>query len=79
MPVFMDTHPLGNIPVADLHTLQKAPKDEFGIVHVNIHYSEKEDKVFCVLDAPDSEAVRKHHEAFGLNCEWIVQIESTAK
>jgi hypothetical protein len=79
MPVFMDSHPLGKIPVVDLHELQTAPKDEFGVVHVNIHYNKNEDKVFCVLDAPDSESVRKHHEKFGINCEFITEIESTAK
>src|SRR5438874_2550252 len=39
---------------------QNAAKDEFGVTHENIIYSETENKVFCVLNAPNKEAVEKY-------------------
>ena len=29
---------------------------------------------FCLLDAPDEEAVVKHHDKVGINCEWITKV-----
>ena len=34
-------------------------------------YSETENKVFCVLNAPNKEAVEKHHRKIGLKPDWI--------
>jgi hypothetical protein len=32
----------------------------------------------CLLDAPNKEAIEKHHATFGLKCEWITEVETTA-
>jgi len=29
---------------------------------------------FCLLDAPGEEAVIKHHNKVGINCEWITRV-----
>ncbi len=60
-----------------LREAQNAPPDEFGVTHHDVLFSEEEDKVWCVLDAPNKEAVEKHHERAGLKCEWIREVEST--
>ena len=41
-------------------------------------YNKEEDKLFCLVDAPDKESVRKHHEKFGTTCEWITEVETTS-
>ncbi|MCI4356992.1 MAG: DUF4242 domain-containing protein [Thermoplasmata archaeon] len=77
MPKFIDSHPMGTISAETLHKLQSAPKDEFGVTHHDILFNKAENKVFCVLNAPDEAAVRRHHEHHGIKCDWVEQIEST--
>jgi hypothetical protein len=60
-----------------LRSAQDSPKDEFGVTHENIMYNEKEDKLFCLLDAPSKEAVEKHHQKLGIQCEWITEVKTT--
>ena len=57
--------------------LQNAPKDEFGVTHLNLIYSEDEDKMYCFLEAPDKEAIKKHHDKFGYKCDYILEVNST--
>ncbi len=77
MPKFIDQHEMGNFTKDMLRNLQKAPEDEFGVTHHDILFSKEKNKVFCVLNAPNAEAVRKHHEKAGIQCDSIEQIEST--
>jgi len=60
-----------------LKQAQNAAKDEFGVTHENIMYSETENKVFCVLNAPNKEAVEKHHPKTGLKPDWIHEVKTT--
>ncbi len=77
MPRFLDAHTLGEIDEAILKQLQKAPKDEFGVTHVNIMYNKAENKAFCLLDAPSKEAVEKHHAKMGVKPDWITEVKTT--
>ena len=52
--------------------------DEFGVKHHNMFYNKEEDRFFCLLDAPNKEAIEKHHDKDGLKCEWITEVKSTA-
>jgi hypothetical protein len=77
MPKFLDTH---NLKDADEETLRKAqssPKDEFGVTHDNMMYNKDEDRWYCLLDAPNREAVVKHHEKHGFKCDWITEVKTT--
>ena len=78
MPTFLDAHTMGNMEEEALKQAQNSPKDEFGITHKNILFNKEQNKCFCVLDAPNREAVDKHHQKFGLKCDWIVEVQSTA-
>lgn len=60
-----------------LTRLQNAPPDEFGVTHHDILFSEEENKIYCVLDAPSSEAIDKHHAKAGIKCEFIHEVTST--
>jgi hypothetical protein len=74
---FLDVHSLKGFEDEEtLRKLQESPKDEFGITHLNIMYN-KEDKFFCLLDAPNREAVENHHNKHGVKCEWITEVKTT--
>ena len=78
MTLFIDEHPMGTLDEKTLNELQNSRRDEFGITHKNILYNKDEDKVFCILDAPNKEAVDKHHNKAGLKCESITEVKTTA-
>jgi hypothetical protein len=37
-------------------------------------YNKENGVCFCLLDAPDHEAVVKHHDKVNIQCEWIVEV-----
>jgi Protein of unknown function (DUF4242) len=78
MTLLIDEHLMGTFDEKTLNELQNLPRDEFGIIHRNILYNKDEDKVFCILDAPNKEAVDKHHNKAGLKYESITEVKSTA-
>jgi hypothetical protein len=78
MPKFLDAHALKGTDEETLRNLQKAPADEFGIKHVNLMYNQDEDRFFCLTEAPNKDAVQKHHSKHGFNCEWITEVKTTA-
>ncbi len=61
MPKFLDSHELKGANPETLKKLQNAPKDEFGVTHLNLIYSEDEDKgvtrihYYCKNHNPNSE------------------------
>jgi len=77
MPKYLDAHRFTPFTEKQLKEAQNAPKDEFGVTHQNIIYNEKENKLFCLLDAPSKEAVDKHHRKAGVNCDWIHEVKTT--
>lgn len=77
MPKFIDSHPMKPFTADQLNSLQSAPPDEFGVTHHDILFSEEDDKIYCVLDAPDEEAVHKHHAKAGIDCEFVHEVNST--
>ncbi len=77
MPKYLDEHQMKPLTAKQLREAQNAPPDEFGVTHHDVLFSKEENKIWCVLDAPNKEAVEKHHEKAGLKCEWIREVEST--
>jgi hypothetical protein len=78
MPKFLDVHSLKDFDEKSLRKAQNSPKDEFGVTHDNIMYNKEEDKFFCLLDAPNKEAIVKHHEKYGFECDWITEVKTTS-
>ena len=78
MPVFLDVH---KVPFGEEHLkeLCASPRDEFGVSHVNLLYNKDADVCFCLLDAPDKEAVEKHHAKANVKCEWITEVTLAKK
>jgi hypothetical protein len=79
MPTYLDAHDLGNATEEQLKQVQNSPKDEFGVMHKNILYNKEENKAFCILDAPNKDAVEKTHQKAGLKCEWITEVKITGE
>jgi len=79
MPKFLDSHPLKGTNPETLKKLQNAPKDEFGVTHLNLIFSEEEDRCYCFLEAPTKEAIEKHHHKMGFECDYILEVNSTAE
>ena len=77
MPKFIDVHKMNPLTEQQIKQAQNAAKDEFGVTHENIIYIETENKVFCVLNAPNKEAVEKHHRKIGLKPDWIHEVKTT--
>lgn len=77
MSKFIDAHPMKPFTADQLSKLQNAPADEFGVTHHDILFNEKDNKVYCVLDAPSAEAVHKHHAKAGITCDWVHEVNST--
>ena len=77
MPQFLDSHQFAGTEKR-LKEVQASPPDEFGVAHINILYNQKANKLFCHLNAPDEEAVRKHHEKLGIKLDWVTEVKTTA-
>lgn len=73
LPVFLDVH---KVPFTEdnLRELCKSPPDEFGVSHVNLFYNKESSVCFCLLYAPDMDAVEKHHKKVNIQCEWITEV-----
>jgi hypothetical protein len=78
MPTFLDAHDLGNMTEEQLNQAQKSPMDEFGVTTKNMLYNKEVNMLYCILDAPNKDAVIKHHQKFGLKCDWITEVKTTA-
>jgi hypothetical protein len=78
MTLFMDFH--GNLPlpaeaIAQITDDARAERaDEFGVRQVELYHN-AEGQVYCLLEAPDEEAVRKHHEALGVDCGAVHRVD----
>ena len=77
MPKFIDVHLMKPFNAKQLKALQDAPADEFGVTHHDILYNEGEDRIYCVLDAPNAEAIHKHHQKVGITCEGVQEVSTT--
>ena len=79
MPKFMDHHddlPLPDEIIQNIRAGQVVgARDEFGVCQLDLYYN-AEGTVFCLLDAPNADAVRKHHEAMGAPCGDVHQIDA---
>jgi hypothetical protein len=76
---FLDVHSIGTLTEADLLKEQNAPRDEHGVKTVNILYNFEVETIYCMLDAPNKEAVKKHHDKIGVKCDWIMEVKTTQK
>ena len=79
MPRFMDFHDDLKLPqdaIDQIAADTKASKaDQFGVRQIELYHN-AEGKVYCLLEAPDAEAVRQHHAALGVDCGDVHEVDS---
>lgn len=79
MPLFMDVHKgvdgLTEEAVAGAHARDLEVQAKHGVSYVNYWYNADDGTVFCLADAPSSEAaVAVHKEAHGLLADEITEV-----
>lgn len=79
MPTFMDYHDNLKLPDEAIQQIAQdtkdAKSDEFGVRQVELFHN-ADGKVYCLLDAPDAEAVRQHHAALGVPCGDVHEVRT---
>ena len=79
MPTFMDFHDDLKLPGEAIEQITQDTRDEkadeFGVRQVELFHN-PDGKVYCLLEAPDADAVRKHHEALGVPCGDVHEVSS---
>jgi len=77
MPQFMDYHDDLQLPGEAVAQIAKEAKehkmDQFGVRQLELYHN-ADGKVYCLLEAPDAQAVRNHHEAIGVSCGDVHQV-----
>ncbi len=78
MPTFMDFHDDLKLPAEAIDQIGQGTRDgavdEFGVRQVELFHNE-DGKVYCLLEGPDEDAIRKHHEAVGVPCGDVHQVD----
>jgi hypothetical protein len=79
MPRFMDFHEDLTLPEEAVDQIGQGVRDgvtdDFGVRQIDLYHNEQ-GTVCCLVDAPDEQSVRKHHEALGMPCGHVHRVES---
>jgi hypothetical protein len=79
MPTFMDFHEDLKLPQEAIEQIASDTRDrksdEFGVRQVELFHN-PDGKVYCLLEAPDADAVRRHHAALGVPCGEVHEVSS---
>jgi hypothetical protein len=79
MPQFMDFHPdlklLAEAIAQIADDTRHARADRFGVRQIELFHN-GDGQVYCLLDAPDEQAIRAHHAALGVPCGDVHQVDS---
>lgn len=80
MPTFIDWHHADQIP-AELRSeiqgrIRSKKPDADGVIDRGVVLDREANKMYCILDAPNEEAVRKHHKHAGIEVEEIHKAET---
>ena len=71
LPKFLDVHPLKGLDEGTLRQLQNAPVDEFEVKAINLMFNYEADRFYCLLEAPNKQAVEDHHINMALSANGL--------
>ena len=78
MARFMDFHEDLRLPAEAIAQIaddtRNARADQFGVRQIEL-YLGAGGQVYCLLDGPDEEAIRRHHAALGVPCGDVHQVD----
>jgi len=75
LPKYLDSHLKAEVNEDILKEAKELPRDEYGVKVDKILYNVEAGTIFCMLDAPNEEAVIKHHEKYNVKCDNIWEIK----
>lgn len=79
MPTFMDFHDDLKLPPEAIESIGQGTKDgvydEFCVRQLELFHN-PDGKVYCLLEAPDADAVRRHHAALDVPCGDVHEVSS---
>jgi Protein of unknown function (DUF4242) len=79
MPQFMDFHENLKLPQEALEQIaistQQRVTDEYGVRQIELYHN-ADGNMYCLLESPDEDAIRQHHQALGVPCGDIHQVAS---
>jgi Protein of unknown function (DUF4242) len=77
MPQFMDFHSDLKLPREAIDDIAKGAEagatDEFGVRQLELYHNAN-GKVYCLLEAPNEQAVRDHHAALGVDVGEVDEV-----
>jgi len=80
MPIYMDVHIVPGVKardVAEAHKKDLLHQEEYGCKAMTYWVDEKRETIFCLVEAPDKEAVEEmHSKAHGLIPNKIIEVRS---
>jgi Protein of unknown function (DUF4242) len=81
MPMYMDFHEDLKLPREAVEDIAQGARehqtDRHGVRQVDLFYN-SDGKVYCLLEAPDEDAVRRHHADLNLSCGEVHPVSSIA-
>ena len=79
MALFIDFHENLKLPADAIAQIAEdtraARADQFGVRQVELYHN-LEGRVYCLLEGPDEDAIRKHHAALGVPCGDLHQVDT---
>lgn len=73
----MDYHDELKLPEEAIQQITEEAKaqksDQFGVRQAELFHN-ADGKVYCLLEAPNAEAVRQHHAALGVDCGEVHEV-----
>ena len=79
MPIYMDRHDIKDVTAEDVaagHLQDLKIQANYGVRFLTYWFDEQRGTTFCLVDAPDTEAVHKvHKEAHGLLPNQIIEVD----
>jgi hypothetical protein len=77
VPQFMDFHDDLKLPDDAVQQITREAKDHkvdaFGVRQIELFHN-SDGNVYCLLEAPDADAVRSHHAALGVPCGDVHEV-----
>jgi hypothetical protein len=79
VPRFMDFHPDLTLPQEAIDALAKGARegatDAFGVRQIELYHN-ADGQAYCLLEGPDAESIRRHHEALHVPCGDVHEVDS---
>jgi len=78
MPKFMDYHDDLKLPQEAIDQIAQETRDgatdDFGVRQIELYHN-ADGKVYCLLEGPDEDAIRRHHVALNVPCGEVHQVD----